>query len=172
MKKPEKDYILKLNKIEEKIKERMKNEWLNKSGIPYYISDPEEKIERNGRKIILIKELKGKRNLNCDLIYNGTGAKYKFKIPEFTRIKKLYIEIEGKIPFNPEKGIVIVRINGNEIERKNWESRYIKNRWEIPSSFIKEENIIEISYFEREDVFKTVYDTNFWLSSIKLEGEI
>ncbi|MCM8806910.1 MAG: hypothetical protein NC926_02985 [Candidatus Omnitrophica bacterium] len=170
---PDKNYILKIDKLMEKIKERMKNDWLKNSGVPYYISDPECKIETKENKMIIEKKLNGYEKLECDLVYNGTKAEYKFDIPNFSKIKKLNIEIEGKMPFNPEGGILIVKINGIEMERKKWEKEYIKNRWEIPISYIKKEgNIIEISYFERENVFETIYDTNFYLKSIKMEAEI
>ncbi|MCM8804351.1 MAG: hypothetical protein NC833_03750, partial [Candidatus Omnitrophica bacterium] len=169
---PDKDYILKIDKIIEKIKERMKNDWTKKAGIPYYISDPESKVEVKENKIIIEKKLNGLKEHQCDFIYNGTKAEYKFKIPEDLKLKKVYIEIEGKIPFNPEGGIVIVKINGNEIENKRFTNEYKKIRWEIPVSWIKQTNIIEVSYFERENVFETKYDTNFYLKSIKMEGEI
>ncbi|MGC8977508.1 MAG: hypothetical protein ACP5OB_07830 [Candidatus Ratteibacteria bacterium] len=76
------------------------------------------------------------------------------------------------MPFKPERGILILKINGNELEKKRWANDYIKNRWEIKKEFLKEKNIISVSYFDGEDPFETIYDTNFWLKTIKIEFEL
>jgi len=168
---PDKKEIEKIDRIIEKIKKRMINEWLLKSGKPYYYSDPIcKRIEDEG-KIILIKNLIGYEKHNCDFIYNGTSSTYNFEIPEIEKYKNFYLEIEGKIPFKPERGIVIVKINGNEIERRKWESNYIKNRWKIDGRYLKGKNEVNISYFDGDNVFETIYDTNFWVKSIKMEIE-
>jgi hypothetical protein len=168
---PDKKEIERIDRIIEKIKKRMRDQWLVKSGKPYYYSDPvAEKIEDDG-KIIFIKNLNGYEKHNCDFIYNGTSSTYNFEIPDIDKFKNFYLEIEGRVPFKPERGIVIVKINGNEIERKKWETNYIKNRWKIEKRYLKEKNEINISYFDGENPFETIYDTNFLVKSIKMELE-
>ncbi|MGC8977507.1 MAG: hypothetical protein ACP5OB_07825, partial [Candidatus Ratteibacteria bacterium] len=79
---PDTQELKKIEKLIEKIKGRIRKEWMIKTGTPYYFSDPESEIIKEDNKLILLKNLKGYKQHNCDFIYNGTKAEYIFEIPE------------------------------------------------------------------------------------------